>query len=167
MAGLMQSGGFGWQAGSQIAGGIAARRGADFEAQQDTVNAGQQVAASQRAAESQDLNGRLLASRAQAVAAASGGGATDPTVTGIIQRIAGQTAYRSALALYQGNDAARALLTRADAVRFGGREAQAAGIVNALGTTLKGAYTMYDKYNKGSPVTSNTPIDWNLESGIS
>lgn len=157
MAGMMQSAGFGWQAGSQIAGGIAANRAANFSATQADQAAGQQQAAGQRGAEAADRNTALLTSRAQAVTAASGGSATDPTVVNIVDRIAGEGAYRSQLALYQGNDAARSLQMRAVAERFQGAQAERAGFTNAVGTALKGGYTMYDKYNKSAKIPGTTP----------
>lgn len=159
MAGLAQSlpqwvspamtvGGSAITAGSQIGSGIGARRAGDYQAAQDDINAGQQQAASQRTAYDVNRRATLLQSRVQAVAGASGAGATDPSVVDIVSRIAGEGAYRSQLALYQGNDAARALQMRGDAARFQGRQAQTAGYVNAFGTVLKGASTLFDKYGR-------------------
>lgn len=159
MAGIAQSlpswvspattvGGTALGASSQIGAGIAARRAANYQAQQDDVNAGQQQAASQRTAYDVNRRATLLQSRVQAVAGASGAGASDPSVLDIVSRIAGEGAYRSQLALYQGDDAARALRMRGDAARFQGRQAQTAGFVNAFGTVLKGASTLFDKYGR-------------------
>jgi hypothetical protein len=132
-------------AGSQIEGGLAQRRAADFEAAQDNVNAGQQQAAAQRAAYDQDRRTNLTISRARAVAGASGAGVSDGTVNDVVQRIAGEGAYRSQLALYQGDEAARALNTRADAARFMGQQAAVAGGLRAVSTVLSGGRTLLDK----------------------
>ena len=78
-----------------------------FEAQQLRINAGQQIAAGQAAAFEQERQARLVASRQIAVAAASGAGASDPTVNTMIARTAKEGSYRAAVALYQGEDAAR------------------------------------------------------------
>jgi hypothetical protein len=62
----------------------------------------------------------LLASRALAVAAASGGGASDPTVVNTIAGIAQEGAYRKAVALYRGDEEARKLTMQAEAAEFEG-----------------------------------------------
>lgn len=138
--------GTGTKAGGELGSGIVARNMGDFEQQQANINAGQVQAAAQRTAITDDRRTALLASRAQAVAAASGGGATDPTVTDIMGRIAGEGAYRSQLALYEGADSARSLLLKGQLAAAEGRQAQRAGYANAFGTVLKGGATFLDKY---------------------
>lgn len=132
----------------QAQAGRSANAAANYQATQMDIAAGQQQAASQRSAADVARRATLLQSHAQAVAAASGGGASDPTVTDIISKIAGEGAYRSQLALYEGDDAARTLRMRADAARYGGAQAQRAGYLNAFGTVLKGATTFFDKYGR-------------------
>ena len=78
-----------------------------FQATQLRINAGQQVAAGQAAAFEQERQARLVASRQIALAAASGAGASDSTVANLISRTAKEGSYRAAVALYQGEDAAR------------------------------------------------------------
>ena len=56
----------------------------------------------QRAAINDEERAKLVASRALAVAAASGGGASDPTVVNLIAKIASEGAYRKAADLYRG-----------------------------------------------------------------
>lgn len=126
-------------AGSQVMGGISARRAGDATAAQADVAAGQVQASSQRVAAEQERKTKLVSSRAQAVAAASGAGATDPTVLDTIGRIASEGAYRSELALYEGNTQAAALRARGEAARYEGRAAQTAGFI-------KGAGTLFSKY---------------------
>lgn len=136
-------------AGSQIGAGISARRAGDFQGAQADIAAGQTEAASQRTAADVDRKSKLLQSRALAVAAAGGGGASDPTVMDVISKIAGEGAYRSQLALYEGKDAARTLRMRGDIARFEGKQAQRAGLLKGFGTVLKGGKTLLDKYGGG------------------
>lgn len=132
-----------------VAGGISARRAGEYESQQADVAAGQAQAASQRAAQEQLRRGRFAASRAQAVAAASGAGASDPTVMDIIGDITAEGAYRSRLALYEGDDRARAYKERGKTAEFAGRSRQRAGYLQAAGAVAGGYLknrTLLDKY---------------------
>ena len=122
-----------------------ARQAGEYQAEQLRINAGQAVAAGQRDAEDVDRQTRLITSRALAVAAASGGGASDPTVVNTIADVAAEGAYRRALALYHGEAAARVLNMDADtAVYSSKRQAGAArlsavgGVMGAGATGLKG-----------------------------
>jgi hypothetical protein len=145
-------------AGSQIGAGVAARRAGQFMGAQGDVAAGQAEAASQRTAADVTRRANLLQSRALANAASSGGGASDPTVMDTVSRIAGEGAYRSQLALYEGSDQARALRQRADIARYQGTLAERAGFVGAAGSVLKGGATLLDKYggaNKSSVLASS------------
>lgn len=139
-------------AAGSIAEGQAARREANYVARQQEYLAGQQRASSQRAAEEQRRQGRLLESRAQAVAAASGGSATDPSVLDVIGGIRGEGEYRALTALYEGEERARGLETKAGLSRFQGKQAQAAGYTRALGTVLGGGSSILSqKYGGGGP----------------
>lgn len=141
---------------------LAAQRQAaekNFEADQSTQNAGQAVAASQRAAIEQDRQSRIAQSRMLAVAAASGGGARDPTIVNLIARNAGEGAYRSGLALYQGEEQSRQLLMQASAKRYegqvaleGGAQRQQAYKTAANTSLIKGAGSLFSKY--GVPALS-------------
>lgn len=113
--------------------GSQARRAAEFRAAQLRVNAGQAMAASQRDAYTAEQQAKRVASRALAVAAASGGGASDPTVVNLISGIAAEGAYRQAVALYQGQEQARAMENQARATEYEGKLAKQAGVRNAIG----------------------------------
>lgn len=125
----------------------------EVTAQAHETNAGQYIAAAQRAAEDKRRTGMLLASRAVALAAASGGGASSPSVINNIARINGEAAYRAALDIYQGKAQAKAELDAAGATRFAGQigianaQSQAAGL-RTLGTValVKGGGTLLSKY---------------------
>ncbi len=62
------------------------------------------------------------------MAAASGGSATDPTAVSTIANLAGETAYRKSLDLYQGEERARQLKLSAAAARMTGDIGAAASI---------------------------------------
>lgn len=128
------------QAGSQ------AKRAADSEAQQMRYMAGQARASSQRAAREEKRQARLLESRAQAVAAASGGGATDPTVVKTIADIATEGEYRALSALWEGNERAIGLEKQAKATQAEGRVRRNLGLLGAGSTLLTGGVDWFDKY---------------------
>ncbi len=149
------------------------RESSDFQATQLRQNAGQEVAAAQRAAFDIGRQEEYIASRALAVAASSGAGASDPTVINLIARTAGESAYRRSVALYQGKEAERTLNTQADTVAYNGENAARNAVapapvpinpnydttghsIGALTTLLKGGVSLYDKYGGGGPGTGAT-----------
>ena len=124
-------------------------------------SAGQERAAAQRAAAEQRRQGRHVSSRAQAVAAASGAGALDPTIVNILGDLDTETEYRALTAMYEGEEKARGMETEAGirraggaadvyageaAKRYGGSRARAA-YMGATGTLLSGGATLYDRYS--------------------
>jgi hypothetical protein len=150
----------------------ARKAAAEFEAQQLEQNAGQSVAAAQRQAFETQRTGAYVESRARALAAASGGSATDPTVVNNIAALAGETAYRKSLDLYQGEERARQLRLSASAARVTGDigaaasmgQGQAAviqagsGIASELArsyrprsTPLDTGPSLYTRYGYGNP----------------
>lgn len=143
--------------GAQLA-GQRKRAAADFEAAQMEQQAGQVVAASQRDAEEQRRQSQLMQSRALALAAASGAGASDPTVVDLIAKTAGDGAYRAGVALYQGEERHRQLLLGADAKRYEGFIAEEGGELEAqarrtmaLGSIVQGGGSFYSKYGNNGP----------------
>ena len=104
--------------------GEQAQKAANFQAEQLRQSANSAVAASQRDAYFIQRQAEYARSTAIANAAASGGGASDPTVLNIIARNAEEMAYRKSLALYAGEDKARMLLMQADAKEFEGANAK-------------------------------------------
>lgn len=132
---------------------------AQAEAIQLEDNAKTAVGVGQINATEESRLGRLRASRALAVAAASGGGASDPTVVNLIAKIAGESHYRAMADLYAGNDQARSMRNQAAMTRYGGEMAEAEGKqaarasrFAATATALTGAMSLYSKYGKdGDP----------------
>lgn len=154
-----------------------------FRAAQTIVNAGQAVAAGQMDAAEQARQGALIQSRALALAAASGGGATDPTVVNVIKNIAGEASYRSSVALYGGEEKARQLRMSAAADNYGAGLAEADASMKsdayrraATSALLKGAGGLFMKYGAmdqpkpgpwtGSPTPApESPDTWGMGPG--
>jgi hypothetical protein len=150
VAGDMESLGSNMSAASHVQFGIQARQAAQFQADQLRQNANTAQAASQRQAFDIDRQTQFITSRALAVAAASGGGASDPSVVRLIARDAGEGAYQRSLALYGGNDRARLDLESADARLYEGKTTErnslevgaagyARGATNLLRSQARGA----------------------------
>lgn len=122
------------QASSTLAAGKAEQQAANARAQglehqaaQARQVAGQERATSQRAAIEQRRRGRLLSSRALAVAAASGAGAGDPTVENILGGIGAEGEFRALSELFIGEERARGLETQADLRIFESEQERRAG----------------------------------------
>lgn len=161
----------------QFAGGMSAASAAErqgqqmreaqqYKAAQLESQATQAVASSQREAQEQERRARLVASRALAVSAASGAGASDPTIEKIISDIDGEGAYRSMVALYQGEERARTLRMGADAARYEGDmavqsgEERASGMrMGALGSLAAGGAGLYARFGMGGPQTKSSVLD--------
>jgi hypothetical protein len=126
--------------------GEQAQASANYQANQLDQSAGQQFASAQRASLSDQQQARMAQSRALAVAAASGGGASDPTVMSIMSRLAGEGTYRGMVDLYQGREKARQLEDQANALRFQGDIASSNSKYSSAATLVSGASSMYSKY---------------------
>lgn len=124
---------------------------ADFRAKQLRYRANQAAGHGQRAAIEEKRQANILAGRAQAVAAASGGGASDPTVINRIAGIISEGEYRSLVALYEGDEESNALKTEANIANYEGRAARSAGYLEAAGSVFAGASTMFGNYGQGGP----------------
>ena len=142
--------------------GQRSKAAADYQAVQLDQNAGQAIAASQRAAMDERRRTALLISRGIAVAAASGGGVTDPTVGKLLEDIAGEGAYRASVDLYQGEERARSMRMAADAKRFegdvaaeGGADRESAYTMAGLGGLASSGASLYGKYGMGGPKKFN------------
>lgn len=163
VGGVLQYEGYGRAAEGARVAGRRKRVASEFEAEQLEQQAGQVVAASQRDALEERRRADLAASRALALAAASGGGASDTTVVNLIAGLKGEGAYRSAVALYRGEDQARKLKTGARAKRYEGLAAEEGASYEASGyetmamaSVFDTGATLYSRYSKptGGPTTS-------------
>ena len=115
------------------------------EALQLERQAGIERAASQRKAMEEKRQARLVASRAQAVGAATGG-ALDPTVVNAMADIEGEGEFRALTALYEGEEEARGLEAQAVARRKEGKNAKKASYFQAAGSILSAGSTLADRY---------------------
>lgn len=124
--------------------GIAAKNDAEFEAGQLEMKAQEEIAASQRDALDKRREGALASSRAQAVAAASGGGAgTDaPTIVKIMSGIAGQADYNAKTSLYGGRSRAQGLRQQAKATRDSAQASLLGSVIGGIGQTAETAAKM-------------------------
>ena len=101
----------------------------------------------------------LVASRALALAAASGGSATDPTTLGVIEDIRGEGAYREQVAMYVAEEDARILRMGGVEARREGESRASARTIGAFGSLVSSGASMYSKYrgSKPPPVTVSDP----------
>jgi hypothetical protein len=134
----------------QVGGGISAANSQAgqlrSEATQLDAMAGLDRASSQRASVEQRRNARLLQSRALAVAGASGGGISDPTVVNLLAKLEGEGEYRALTALYEGEEEARSKERQAVARRKEAGNVKKAALFTAAVKALEGGSTMYTRF---------------------
>ena len=124
--------------------GRAAQQAANFEAAQRDQAAGQTRASSQREAEDQRRQARLVNSKLQANA---GGGGLDTGVVNMAADITGEGEYRALSALYEGEESARGLEMGADQARARGKAARKAANFKTVSTLFSaGSNTLYSNY---------------------
>lgn len=124
-----------------------------FKAAQEEQAAQESRASQQRVALDKAREGRLLQSKLQANAAASGGGASDPGIVTLAQGIAGRSEYESLLEMYKGENRARGLEDQAvgsrltgDAAKAEGEAKKTASYFSAAGTLIGSAGSAYKTY---------------------
>lgn len=130
----------------QISTGKTQEALATVDAMQKEEDAKAAQAEAQREAAIERKKARNLASRARAISAASGGGASDPTVTNILTDIETQGEVNALNALYSGNTLARGLNAGAAIARREGTAARHASQYRAASTALSGGESWYEKY---------------------
>ena len=125
----------------------------EFDAYQLEQQAHADFAYSQHLAIEETRNAEYVASRAIAMAGASGAGVSDGSVENLVGRIKSEGAYRAALHLYSGEEAARVNRMRAKVSRLEGSDAIAEGKnrktayqLEAIGALGEGASTLYERY---------------------
>ena len=119
--------------------GRAQNRLAQYKAAQLEQKARQERAVSQRKAIDVRRRARTAESRTLALAAASGGGASDPTVMNLMAGIAGEGEFAAQTAVYEGEERARGAEMGAEGARIEGSQAQTAGYVGAASTIMSSA----------------------------
>lgn len=123
-----------------VAAGAAQKSAADFEAQQMEMKAKEETAAAQRDAAAKRREGAIINSRAQALAAASGGGAgTDaPTIVKLMGDTAGEADYNAQSAMYGGYSRAAGLMDSAKGRRAEGKASLLGSVFSGFGGVAKG-----------------------------
>jgi hypothetical protein len=158
--------------------GDARNAAAQLEADVLEQQAGQTVAAAQRDMFDVQRAARLAESRALAVAAASGGGASAPTVLNVIGNIAKEGAYNGARALYAGEEQARLMRIQALEKRRLGQFDMTAGNLAGLASESKGrgaqlasqatilntVGSLYGKYGGAGPGSGGAASGVNIDS---
>ena len=142
MSGFEMIGGLLGAAGT-VAGGIAEKNAADFEADQMVKKGKEEFAASQRDAAQARKEADLANSRAQALAASSGGGsgADAPTIIRIMQGTAGQGEYNAQTQLYGGKSRQAGLRDQAAGRRASGKASFLGSTLAGFGQMAKSAYS--------------------------
>lgn len=144
----MMVAGAGMSAAGTIIGANSEAKALRSQANQLEAQAGLTRATSQREAMNDRRNAELVGSRGLALAAASGGGADDPTVVNMLADIAGEGEYRALTALYNGDQEALGMEAQAKANRKGAKATKTAALFKAGGTILSAGESMYDRYGK-------------------
>lgn len=142
----------GSSAGSAIdtlVGGYEQDQAARVEQTQYNQAANNAAATSEREAQNIQLQGKLIQSRQQAVAAASGAGATDPTVMTIEGNTAKQTTYDTLSKIWEGQSEAQGLRYAGQLARYTGKQELLASGYGALNSLVTGGKTMFDRYGGG------------------
>ncbi len=116
------------------------------QARQYETQAGLERASSQREAIDERRQAELVSSRALAVAGASGGGVSDPTVINTIADIQAEGEYRALTALYNGETQAQSYEAQAAARRKEAKRAKRAGAISAAATILEGGSSIASRY---------------------
>lgn len=130
---------------------------AEYEARQAEYLAGQSRAVGQRSAYEERRMAALMGSKTLAIAAASGAGASDANVVSTLNGIYMEGAYRSQLAMYEGEEQARSYEVQAQSRRLSGKSAASAALsegnsaskaagINSSATLLSGASSFASKY---------------------
>lgn len=144
-------------AGNKKAGDASAAQ-AEAQTKQYYAAAGQSRAVAQRQAIEARRQAALINSRQQAVAAASGAGAADPTVVSLMTkaRVAGE--MDALTALYQGEQTARDLTYAGQLGLAAGEAAKSASQIGMASSILGGAGSLYGSVagNGGLSSTSLT-----------
>lgn len=129
-----------------IAAGNAQKASADYEAKQMEQKAAEALASSQREAVDREKQANLVISRQQAGAAASGLGATDPTILQLQSDTFQQGRLNRDMAVYTGESQRAGYLDQAAATRASGEAAKKGSYLAAGGTLLGGISSFGTKY---------------------
>ena len=137
-------------ANASYAYGDAAEQAGKFNADQLRTRAGNVMAAATRNEYDADLQAQFIASRAIALAAASGGGASDPTVVSLMAQNAGVAAYKKSQAIWEGVDQARQLTGQAAVAEYEGGVKKASAYAKGNAEMIRGGTSILQGNAKDS-----------------
>lgn len=112
-------------------------------------------------------NKELVASRALALAAASGADVSSPGIVDILVDIEGEGTYRESVALYEGEQEAAAMREEAQNLREGVRAVESAARTQTLSTALQGASSIYGMSRSGFSGGSASGGGYGAGAGVS
>ena len=113
--------------------------------------AGASVASGIQGAINDRRQANYVASDAMARAAAGGVSGSSPSVLSVTSQIKEQGEYKALTSIYQGEDRAAEIRSRADQYTAEGRAAMVGGWASGMSNVLQGGTTFYDKYGAGAP----------------
>lgn len=136
----------------QYMGGRAEKKSALEDAKALRKRAGQTRATAQRASIEERRDAKYLMSRARALAAASGGGVSDPSIVNILGDIEAEGEYNALARMYEGETAAQSDIVAARARRSEGNAAMNAAYFGMAASAAKG----YAGAGGGTPRSATT-----------
>jgi hypothetical protein len=134
------------QTAGALRAGQDADRAAKFDAAVKEQEAQRQRAVGQREMLQERQKKDLAQSRLQALAASSGGGATDASVIDLMEGIETQGEVNSLMKMWAGENTARGYEDAAMAARLKGQAEKTGSRYKAAGTLLSGAGDLFSKY---------------------
>jgi hypothetical protein len=132
--------------GGSLLGGKESKKAGKREAALLRREAGARRAEGHYAAEEERRQARYLESRALAVAAASGGGVSDPTVVNILADIDAEGEYRAMMRKYSADIEAEGFEERAEIAEKGGQAGAVASYISGATTLLSDGGDLWKKY---------------------
>ena len=142
LGGFLPLAGAGLAGAGAIASGVQEQKMAEFEAKQLKEAGDLERAEGQRKAQIEKRRRDLTLSRARAVSAASGAGATGGSVDAIMEGIQQQGDYNSMVAYFEGDSRGRKLYAQAGARKHAGKAAKGMSFLKA-GTNFYDTYSRY------------------------
>lgn len=144
-------------AGSAKAGSDSAKAqkaDAKFEERQLAVSQNNTMASGERAATEERKQAQLAQSRAIALASGSGAGVSDPTVTNILGKLAGEGEYNALSQLFNAQSESASAQNQINALKVGAsataNATRTAGLLRGIGTAGNGAGSFLSKYGESS-----------------
>ncbi|MGH7095606.1 MAG: hypothetical protein ACREFB_19000 [Stellaceae bacterium] len=133
---LASIGGTALQGYSQLQQGAYAQKVAQAQNASEVAKANQDAAVAERQQETESRTTQYALSREEALAAAAGGAATDPSVLNLSGQIAQQGDYNALSLLYNGQAKSAADLYQGQIDLFGGNQAASAAPMTAIGSVM-------------------------------